>query len=242
MSDDGRNMGVATETAGRAVSPPTSPAERRKSMEASWLAAVDSAEKEAKMKATQASPTPPTSPAEGRKAKERAWLAIVDSPGKDIEDKAAVESKKDTSRGGQNKADQITDTIMVGSESHAPADRRQLVSSGHGDNAGHSANTMASEAAQKRLQTRARARAILKIAAHMMRGVHEMQKAVKAKQEHVCRLNEAAAEGGPNAPTKAERIRAVTELVSAKREETRATRLLTPQKNKKANPTRTARA
>ena len=52
----------------------------------------------------------------------------------------------------------------------------------------------------------------------------KMQNAAKAKQERVRALNEAAAKGGPNAPSQADRIRAVTELVKLKQREARAAR------------------
>ena len=203
----------------------SSPAERRKAKERAWLA-VGSPEKEAEEKATRASPTLASSPAEGRKTKERAWLAVVDSAGTENKNEVAIESEVGAVMEEQCETGES-------SESPVTADHRPLVSSRHDDNAGHKTDAVASAAAQKRLRTRARARVILKIAAHMMRGVQEMQKAAQAKQEHVRRLNEAAAKGGPNSPTKAERISAVTELVNARRKETRAARVFTPKKKKR---------
>ena len=83
----------------------------------------------------------------------------------------------------------------------------------------------------KRNRTRARARMILRIAASAMRDVQEMQRTVKKKQDKIKQMREAAAQGGPNSPSKSEQIAAVKEVVALQREQKRAERALSPQKS-----------
>ena len=83
----------------------------------------------------------------------------------------------------------------------------------------------------KRNRTRARARMILRIAATAMRDVQEMQCKVKRKQDKIKQMREAAAQGGPNSPSKSDQIAAVKEVVALQREQKRAERALSPQKS-----------
>ena len=70
-----------------------------------------------------------------------------------------------------------------------------------------------------------------------MRGLHEVQDAANAKQEQIRKLQEAAAKGGADAPTEAERIQAVTELVTLKRKEKRMARQFRTSPQKKSTKT-----
>ena len=83
----------------------------------------------------------------------------------------------------------------------------------------------------KRNRTRARARIILRFAARAMRDVQEMQRKVKRKQDKIKKMREAAAQGGPNSPSRSEQIAAVKEVVALQREQKRAERALSPQKS-----------